>query len=72
MYFYIYNIKGIIQVSNLITNNFPCVGLDEKNNNEETFELKSIKNIGNEYFGKVIIKNNNINSSPMNSNKNFF
>ena len=72
MYFYIYNIKGIIQVSNLITNNFPYSNIDEKNNNEETFELKSIKNIGNEYFGKVIIKNNNINSSPMNSNKNLF
>ena len=72
MYFYIYNIKGIIQVSNLITNNFPYSNIDEKSNNEETFELKSIKNIGNEYFGKVIIKNNNINSSPMNSNKNLF
>ena len=72
MYFYIYNIKGIIQVSNLITNNFPYSNIDEKNNNEKTFELKSIKNIGNEYFGKVIIKNNNINSSPMNSNKNLF
>ena len=72
MYFYIYNIKGIIQVSNLITNNFPYSNIDEKNNNEEIFELKSIKNIGNEYFGKVIIKNNNINSSPMNSNKNLF
>ena len=71
LYFYIYSIKGIIHVSNLVTNNFPFYNLNEqKENDEETFELRSIKNIGNEYFGKIIIKDTNINSSPMNSNKN--
>ena len=73
LYFYIYSIKGIIEVSNIVTNNFPYYNKDKEKKekeNEETFELKSIKKIGNEYFGKIVIKNPNINSSPMNSNKN--
>ena len=73
VFFYIYATKGILKVSNIATNNFPYSNINnEKMNNEETFEIKSIKNIGNEYFGKVIIKNKNINSSPMNSHKNLF
>ena len=47
MYFYIYNIKGIIQVSNLITNNFPCINLDEKNNNEENYQNLEDEKIDN-------------------------
>ena len=71
LYFYIYSIKGLIKVSNVVTNNFPYYNIgEEKANNQETFELKNIKIIGNEYFGKIILKDPNINSSPMNSNKN--
>lgn len=73
LYFYVYAIKGVIQVSNMVTNNFPFGDLNnEKIKNEETFELKSIKNIYNEYFAKIEIKNQKINSSPMNPNKNIF
>ena len=63
LYFYIYAIRGIIKVSNSYTNNFPY-------DNEENIEFKNIENIGNEYFGKIVIKDPNVNSSPVNSNKN--
>ena len=70
LYFYLYVIRGVIRVSNYITNNFP---FNNENDKEEYFQLININNIGNEYFGTILIKNQNeINSSPMDPNKNIF
>ena len=70
LYFYLYVIRGIVEVSNYITNNFP---FNNENNNEEVFKLININNIGNEYFGTILIKNEKeLNSSPMDANKNIF
>ena len=72
LYFYLYVIRGVVQVSNLITSNFP---FNNGNNNdeEEYFKLMNINNIGNEYFGTILIRNQNeLNSSPMDANKNIF
>ena len=71
LYFYLYIIRGIIDVSNYITNNFPFT--KNENENKENFKLLNINNIGNEYFGTILIKDQiNINSSPINANKNIF
>ena len=71
LYFYLYLIRGIIKVSNFITNNFPFH--HDEDNKDQIFKLLTINNIGNEYFGTVLINNNNkINSSPMDPNKNIF
>ena len=71
LYFYLYILRGIVDVSNLITNNFPFN--KNENNEKEFFKLININNIGNEYFGTILIKNQNeMNSSPMDANKNIF
>ena len=72
LYFYLYIIRGNVKVSNFITNNFPF-GDDQNGNNDNFFELLTINSIGNEYFGKILIKNlNKMNSSPMDAHKNIF
>ena len=71
LYFYLYLIKGVIKLENYITNNFP-LNKEDKKDDDDYFELININNIGNEYFGSILIKNNELNSSPMDANKNIF
>ena len=68
LYFYINLIRGVINLDHIITNNFPFTkDKIEENNNK----VLNINKIGNEYFGTILIKENNImSSSPMNPNKN--
>ena len=70
LYFYIYAVEGIIEVTNIKTNNFPF----EQDEDKIKINDNNIENIGNEYFGKIMIKNDknkltNISSSPMNAYK---
>ena len=68
LYFYINIFKGIISIDHIITNNFPYTKdkIEDKN-----YKNLNINKIGNEYFGTILIKENNqMSSSPMNPNKN--
>ena len=68
LYFYLNVQRGVISLDHIITNNFPYTKdkIEDKN-----YKYLNINRIGNEYFGTILIKENNImNSSPMNPNKN--
>ena len=68
LYFYINLFKGIISIDHILTNNFPYTKdkIEDKN-----YKNLNINKIGNEYFGTILIKENNqMSSSPMNPYKN--
>ena len=68
LFFYINLKRGYINVNHIKTNNFPFT----KDKIEDSkYESLTINKIGNEYFGKILIREDNImSSSPMNPNKN--
>ena len=68
LYFYINIKRGYINVNQIKTNNFPFT----KDKIEDSkYESLTINKIGKEYFGKILIREDNImSSSPMNPNKN--
>ena len=68
LYFYISLHRGVISIDHIITNNFPFTKDKKEENNNK---ILKINKIGNEYYGTILIKENNImSSSPMNPNKN--
>ena len=68
LYFYINIRRGYVNVNHIKTNNFPFTKDKIEDSN---YESLTINKIGNEFFGKILIREDNImSSSPMNPNKN--
>ena len=68
LYFYIYIKRGYINLNHIKTNNFPFTKDKIEDSN---YELLTINKMGNEFFGKILIMEDNImSSSPMNPDKN--